>query len=95
MNAAGNTMAGDDHAIDDAIEQLGRSAALYNSALEHARRQSFDTARDNFEALLVSTPQLEKAWISYAQVHYVSAHCAWRWPARLSQPARPFWTDVM
>jgi hypothetical protein len=77
MDATGSTMGGD----DDAIEQLGRSAALYTVALEHARRQSFNSARDNFEALLVLNPQLEKAWISYAQVHLCPLCLALRHPA--------------
>jgi predicted Zn-dependent protease len=54
---------------DDAmIEQLAKSAALYSTAMEQTRKQSFDAAKESFESLLAITPQLEKAWIAYAQV---------------------------
>ena len=50
------------------IEQLGKSATLYTVALNQARQESFDSARETFESLLLFSPQLDKAWISYAQV---------------------------
>lgn len=39
----------------------------YETALEHTRRQRYDSARDAFEELLDKQPQHEKAWISFAQ----------------------------
>jgi hypothetical protein len=54
---------------DDAmIEAVAKSAALYSTAMDQTRKQSFDAAKESFESLLALTPQLEKAWIAYAQV---------------------------
>lgn len=41
---------------------------LYGSALELARKQLYNEARDTFETLLSQHPHLCKAWVSYAQM---------------------------
>ena len=47
---------------------------LYSLALDLARQENYEGARDAFEVLLMHNPRLCKAWVSYAQVMDLLEH---------------------
>jgi hypothetical protein len=51
--------------------------SLYALALDLARQENYEGARDAFEVLLMQNPHLCKAWVSYAQVWRRSSCVLW------------------
>ena len=41
---------------------------MYSTALEHAREERFEAAREAFEAAVSACPCWQKPWVSYAQM---------------------------
>lgn len=49
---------------------------MYSTALELAREERFDAARQAFEEVVVACPCWQKPWVSYAQMEKRAAQCS-------------------